>query len=464
MREKVRLFRQASLGSGGGATPIPFVSTPFAFDLMLFLALWPLWWFLGVEQLLPPLFLAWEAVRYLWQARGRFTLSAPVVWAGLLALWWLVPALWLDREYVDIFVKETATAWSQVLILFLFWNTIRSAREWNQAARGLTLMAAGLALGAGLFFVGVGREPITSALGILVPRLAETTSAFFRSIVLRQFGQTGGDSEVLPFRLRSLTLQPTYLSMVSLVLMPHIAWRMCEAKGRRRAALGVLLAGLLVCLVGTESRVAYLAFGAGLLALAGYASRSWRKPVRVAVFGGVAILLVVAVVIASGGFGGLWQKVVVEWRPGSLLVRSRVYEETLRLLPEHPIAGWGVQMRIAGKPTSFSAGSHSSVFGMWFRHGVVGLALYIGLWASVWREVIRGLKSSTTTSRARWFWVAVSVALLGFNIRELVDVWWWDQTVAMTLWTAWGLILAAPAAFAGSEADPQPTAAQEQKT
>lgn len=464
MRGKVRLPYTALLRLGGGPRPIPFVSTPFSFDLMLFLALWPLWWMLGVEQILPPLFVAWETARYLWRARGRFTLGAPVVWAGLLALWWLVPALWVNREYVDIFVKETSTAWSQVLMLFLFWNTVRTAREWDHAARGLTLMAACLVLGAGLFFVGIGREPITSALGILVPRLADTSSAFFRSIVVRRLGELGGDSEVLPFRLRSLALQPTYLSMASLLLIPHIAWRMHEAKGRVRAALGVVFAGLLVCLAGTESRVAYLALGVGLLALAVYASRSWRGPVRAGVFAGVAILLVVAVVVASGGLGGLWRRVVVEWRPGSLLVRSRVYEETLRLLPEHPIAGWGVQMRIPGKPASFSAGSHSSIFGMWFRHGVVGLALYIGLWVSIWREVIRGLKGAMGPGATRWFWVAAALSLLCFNIRELVDVWWWDQTVAMTLWTVWGLALAAPVAFAGSGADSQPIAEQEQGT
>ncbi len=448
---------------GKTARAIPFVSTPFSFDLMLFLGLWPLWWILGVEQILPPFFVAWETVRYLWQARGRFTVSAPVVWAGLLALWWVVPALWVDREYVDIFLKETATAWSQVFLLFLFWNAVRTAREWNQAARGLTALATYLALGGVLFAVGIGRETITSALGILVPSLRKASSDFFASIVIRRLGRVGTDSVFLPFRLTSLALYPTYLSMASLILIPFTAWRTREAKGRVRILLGAVLVGLLVCLVGTESRIAYLALGVGLVALAVYASRSWRKPVRVAVFAGIVVLALAAVVIGFGGPERLWQAAVVEWRPGSFLVRLRVYEETFRLLPEHPIAGWGTQVRIAGRAASFSAGSHSSILAMGFRHGLVGLALYIGLWASIWREAIRGLKRGVA-ARSAAFWVAAAIALLGFNIRELADAWWWDQTVTMAVWTLWGLVLAAPASISVGGAEPPPAAEQEQRT
>ncbi len=311
--------------------------------------------------------------------------------------------------------------------------------------------------------MGIGRETITSALGILVPSLRKASSDFFASIVIRRLGRVGTDSVFLPFRLTSLALYPTYLSMASLILIPFTAWRTREAKGRVRILLGAVLVGLLVCLVGTESRIAYLALGVGLVALAVYASRSWRKPVRVAVFAGIVVLALAAVVIGFGGPERLWQAAVVEWRPGSFLVRLRVYEETFRLLPEHPIAGWGTQVRIAGRAASFSAGSHSSILAMGFRHGLVGLALYIGLWASIWREAIRGLKRGVA-ARSAAFWVAAAIALLGFNIRELADAWWWDQTVTMAVWTLWGLVLAAPASISVGGAEPPPAAEQEQRT
>lgn len=446
----IRFPRLAKEGAKAGEDrpwPVPFVSTPFSVDLMLFLALWPLWWILGVEQILPPLFLTWETARYLWQARGRFTVSAPVVWAGLLAAWWLVPALWVDREYADIFVKETAAAWSQVMMLFLFGNAVRTAKEWNQAARGLKWLAVFVAAGGLIYALGLWRGEMLSAVGRLLPGYLVESSTFFRSIAIRRLAVVSAEGAALfPGRLTSLTLTPSSLSIISLLLIPFVAWQMSEAKGRTRVVLGLALAELLVCLAGAESRVAYLAFGVGLAAFGVYASRSLNRRARTALYAGAAALVVLAIlgiVIGFGGLDDLWRAVAVEWRPGSISVRTRVYLETFRLLPEHPIAGWGVQARIPGVRSSFSAGSHSSILAMGFRHGVVGLVLYIGLWVSIWREIFRGLKRSGASQGARGFWVAVAVAMLCFNIRELADAWWWDQTLTMTLWTLWGLILAA---------------------
>ncbi len=461
---RIPVLRKVLLRPDGRPRTIPFVGTPFAFDLMLFLALWPLWWILGVEQLVPPFFLAWEVGRWLVQNRGRFSVNAPVVWATLLALWWLVPALWLDREYADIFVKETATAWSQVFMLFLFWNAVRAAKEWSQAVRGLSLLVSYVAIGGLVFALGIWRGTITSLMGLVFPGLTGAPGGFFASIVSRGLGRLSTESVLSPFRLTSLALQPTSLSLFTLALLPFGVWRMYAARGYARWGYGLVVAGLLVCLVGTESRVAYLAFAAGLLVLALYAARSLRRPVRFALLGGVALVGLLAVLGAaafSGGLDDLWRAVVVEWRPGSLVVRTRVYLETFNLLPEHPIAGWGVQQRVAGLRSSFSAGSHSSVLAMWFRHGIVGLVLYIGLWVSLWREVFRGLKMRAGGRDLRGFWIAAAIAFLGFNIRELADSWWWDQTVTMALWTLWGLAVALPRIVMGHHKESASATVQE---
>jgi O-antigen ligase len=161
------------------------------------------------------------------------------------------------------------------------------------------------------------------------------------------------------------------------------------------------------------------------------------------VIGCVSLVVVVAVI----GLDRIVQAVrefFLSWRPGSWWVRLRIYEATFEMLPEHPIAGWGVQQRLPGTRSSFSAGSHSSVLGMLFLHGIVGLVLYVGLWVSIWRETLRGLRARLATRELRGFWIAAAIALLCFNIRELADTWWWDQSITMTIWALWGLIIAAP--------------------
>jgi len=459
-------WKQENWSGSGRQAPIPFVSTPFAFDLMLVLMLWPLWWALGVEQLLPPFFLVWETVRYLVQNRRQFTVNAPIVWAGLLAIWWLVPAAWLDRAQADIFVKETASAWSQVAILFLFWNGVRTASEWRQVTRGLKWLAAFVAVGGVIFALGLWRGELLSVVGRFLPAGLAESSTFFRSIAIRRLGTLAAERGALfPVRVSSLTLTPSSLSIISLLLIPLIVWQIREAAGRSRIVLSLVLAGLLVCLVGSESRIAYAAFlvGGGVFAL--YAFGLFRQPKRLLqVVAAIVCVGVVAVVVIAGvdRIVGAVREFFLSWRPGSWWVRLRVYAATFEMLPEHPIAGWGVQMALPRTRSSFSAGSHSSVLAMWFRHGIVGLVLYVGLWVSIWREVFRGLSARLNTREVRGFWVAAAISLLCFNIRELADSWWWDQTLTMTVWSIWGLVITAPASLMGRGADASSITEQEE--
>jgi O-antigen ligase len=137
----------------------------------------------------------------------------------------------------------------------------------------------------------------------------------------------------------------------------------------------------------------------------------------------------------------MFTEILFEWRRGSWLVRQRVYQETIRLLPEHIIAGWGVSARIPGMASTFSAGTHSSYLGMMFQHGIIGLVLYLGLWISIWRRIIKGLRSRAISRSHYLFWISAATAMLSFNIREAADTWWWDQSLTFTVWIIWGLII-----------------------
>jgi len=432
------------------------IKASFAWDLMVFLVLWPVWWLLGIDQLLPPFFLAWEMGRLLLQRR-RLECSLAIGLAALSLAWCLVPLPWVQRQYLDNWLKTLATFGSQAFVIFLFWNAVRSADDWWKVVRGLNVVAAWVAGGGLVFALGLWRGTWTSALGRALPA-SWTQSEFFSSISLRALGSVGNPDSLLGIRLSSLALHPSGLSMLGLLFIPFVVWRLWHARGWRRVAQGAILAGLCLCLVWSESRFAYLAFAAACVAVLGiekgwFARRPWLVPLAVGV---LAVLVIVLLVVYPG-----WSRIVrvvsdlaTAWRPGSWRARLRVYEETLRLIPQHPLAGWGVAVRIPGMRSTFSAGSHSGYLAMLFQHGVVGLALYVGLWLAVWREIVHGLHGR---AMPRWFalrfpWLMSAAAMFALNIRELADGWRWDQLVAMTVWTLWGLILVAPRLGVGTGA------------
>jgi hypothetical protein len=426
---------------------IPFLSTSFARNVWYYALLWPVWWVLGIEQFLLSFFLLFEVGRLLIREQWRVRLNSASVIAILMAVWWIAPIFWVNREFLDIFLKETATVWSQALILLLFWNCVRSRRDWDMAVRALTIMAIYLAVAGMIFIVGAWRGQFTSLFGGLLPQSFVDASAFFSSITYRRFG-TSIVEEVglLPIRLMSFSLSFSSLSMNCLLLSPFMVWRIQMSRGVRRLFYVGVLAGLVLCLFFTESRISYLAFAASIglyVVLRLGLLRGSNRPLTIALtMAGMGVMLIVAYVAAETIVRSVLSA-FVDLRPSSWLVRLNIYVVTLRLLPEHLFAGWGVPERIPGAATVYSAGTHSSYLGVLFQHGIVGLVLYLALWLSIWKSVIRGLGDRLAARPLALFWIATTVAFFAFNIREVADSWWWDQSLTFILWTLWGLALTA---------------------
>lgn len=427
---------------------VPFLSTSFADNLWYFALLWPLWWLLGIEQILLPFYLLFEFIRLLIHSNWQLRINSAALFALFLAGWWIVPIIWVDREFLDIFLKETATAWSQFFILVLLWNRIDSKKEWRRVVGALLVMAFYMAASSFIFISGLWRGEILSLVGRLLPQSMVDSSAFFNSIAYRHFGeQLLVNVGFFPIRVIGFTLSFSSLSMVCLLLIPIAFWQFQVSQGRARLVYALLTVGLLVSLIVTESRIAYAAFLAGILLwiiLRLHLLREPNRPVTLALSLAVIALALVLGFIALGFIAESLQSTFVDIRPGSWLARYRIYEYTLQLLPQHLIAGWGVPVRIPGMASEYSAGTHSSYLGMLFQHGIIGLLMYLGLWLSIWRMVIRGLRRRHISRYESYFWMALAAAFFAFNIREVADTWWWDQSLLYIIWLQWGLVLTAP--------------------
>ncbi|MCL4803461.1 MAG: O-antigen ligase family protein [Anaerolineae bacterium] len=429
---------------------IPFVSTSFAQDLWYYALLWPVWWALGIDQLLLPFFVIYEMVRSLIRNNWLLRLNTTTKFASLLALWWVVPIIWADREFLDIFLKETSSIWSQALILILLLNEIRSRRDWWLVVGAISIMATYTAASSLIFAAGIWQGSFPSAVGVLLPSSLVENSAFFSSIAIRRFGSFVEVAGLFPFRLMGISWSFSALSMICLLLIPFTYWRFQFSRGYTRLHYLIVLVGLLVGLLFTESRFAYLGFLAGVALYCILRLGLLREPnlpltiALILVGTGTALLFGY---LALGPILETFRSTFIDLRPGSWFERLNIYVVTLQLLPKHFIAGWGVPVRIPGTSSVYSAGTHSSYLGMLFQHGVVGLLLYMGLWLSIWRAVFRGLRRHHANQYESLFWMAITFAFLAFNLREAADTWWWDLTILFVIWLQWGLVMTAPQAL-----------------
>ena len=432
---------------------IPFVSTSFAHNLVYYALLWPVWWALGIEQLLLPFFALYELFRFLIRADWRVQLNSTAVIAILLAIWWLVPIFWVDRDFLDIYLKETATIWSQAIILILIYNCIKTRREWWLIVRALTILAVYMAIAGFIYLSGLWRGSFTSGIGFVLPQSLIDGSAFFSSIAIRTFGSQSDEVGLFVIRLRGLSLEFSSLSMVCLLLIPLIHWRMILSRGVARILFAGVALGLFACLLFTESRISYVAFVAAIplyVVLRWGLLRGHNRPLIIALMLAAMGAAVLLGYIAHGLIFDTLEATFVDLRPSSWLVRFNIYVVTLQLLPDHLIAGWGVPVRIPGGGSIYAAGTHSSYLGTLFQHGIVGLGLYLGLWISIWQAVIRGLRRPAGRELGS-FWIALAVAFLAFNIREIADAWWWDQSLTFVVWVMWGAALVANRCFAADD-------------
>lgn len=427
---------------------LPFVSTSFASNVRYFALLWPLWWALGIEQLLLPFFVFYEFIRYLIRARWQVRINSAAVAALVLAVWWVVPVYRVDPDFLDIFLKETASVWAQFLMLVLLWNCIQRREEWEKLVDALGVLALYHVIATAIFLSGVWQGQFISLVGRVLPQSMVNASAFFSSISYRGFGFLAlpGDVGLFTQRLNALSLTFSSLSMVCLLLLPMMIWRAQMRRGLRRLYYLGLAAGLLVALIYTESRIAYAALLAGTalyIALRLHLLRPANRPLTVALtFIGGAILLIL-VFLAVDIILRWFQTTFIDLRPGSWSVRAYIYVQTIAMLPEYPITGWGIPIRLPGVRSEYSAGTHSSYLGMLFQHGVVGLMAYLALWITMWRPVVRGLRQYPVRRSTALLWAALASAFLAFNLREVADTWWWDQSVLFVMWLMWGLALTA---------------------
>ncbi len=222
------------------------------------------------------------------------------------------------------------------------------------------------------------------------------------------------------------------LTLVLLAVLPYLL-RRDRVRPRWELPAWILM---LVALVLTYTRGAWLGFLAGLAGLLPLA----RRRRVLAILGGSVLVLFLALVAASATFGGQG------WDPRKLAdpvtVRERLYmwRAGITMLERNPVSGIGVGQvkklfpryalpQAAKRSTSHL---HNSPLQVLVERGVLGLGCWLWLWVAFFARGLRILKQAAAGQERERALVSGSLAaILGFLVAGLSEYNFGDSEVVM---------------------------------
>lgn len=422
----------------------PLTSRPLT-DLRMIFFLLPVLWLTGLEQILPPLLLAWAAFKLV---LGKATVRIPAIALpfAIFLLWQIVSQLAIEQASDRIvFGRNLVSYTSAFLILFVIANDTRNRKDIVDlvyAIIGFSLVATAVAL---LFALGVLPARFEALIvGNLLPGFLRNSQFVQEHITLRVIGQPNAifGPFVYP-RVSSLFIFATGASAAYVVFLFWQWYAFQISRGTRRALIGLLLFSSLIVFLLTAARIAWgaLLISLVLVKLFRYQAR-FRLPFILLPL--LLILLTIGLVFVMAddqSLSQLFGAVFVNIRTGSLYDRLAVYEATLQLWMERPLTGWGAPKVVSGVNLA-PAGTHSQLLGILFRFGLIGFLAYLAILALIWAQIGAKLRQAAHRKNQQDWNLIITIAtiFLAMHIMYLSYEFFFDFTLVLLFWTTIGLI------------------------
>lgn len=422
-----------------GIRPLPAHSSVVWVVRLCILGL-PLWWVLGVEQMVWcfafGLIAVWMVIS---QPRRLVVVPTLIAMVIFLACYVLSAFSIVESNRYITYVRNLSTYTSVACLLLILTNGIRSLATAEALVRTvvLTMTFSGLfALFSTLQLVNI---QFTAPIGMVLPKSVTTTSYGSR-IVTRSLSD---DSWIMGIgqyqRARGFFLYPTMLAPALGTTIPMAFYLRRWSKGIYRSGYSLAIAIMLSAMLATTARGALGALigGGGIWFLL----RPRKKPNAVWVLMiafGLITCAFCTLLLDPIDVGAVWESVYYARGEGSPTHRGMVYRETLESLRENLLFGWGTERDLPNSSSPFPAGSHSSYLGTLYKQGIVGLVVYLALWWQVWKCTsyrIPDVGSDEERLRSRDLlrygqWVVLVAALNG--ITEALDL---DASTMTIMWT-----------------------------
>ncbi len=370
----------------------------------------------GIPSVVKPM-VALLAIVLLWRrflsSQPRGLVSDPVIWWMLAYLLVGAMGFWFARD-TDAVMKQLVDTAKDCIIAGLIFNLLSTRAAFERAVWGL------LIVGAALSTLAVYQE---------ITRTYDNDYWGFAQAAVRQISTTTEDRA----RAFGTVNDPNYFAQLLLVLVPLAIWAALNGRTWRGKSFGVAALLLLLAAIGlTFSRGAYL----GAVIVLGVYAMYLRLDARyLLILPLVGALLYVAPPEFRARFGTLDEVLpgnnAGAYADGSLQGRTVKAEIAIAVVADNPIFGVGrgnyrLHYRdyineIDGAGTNTERDAHNLYLEVAAEQGIVGLAVFVGLLATVWGRlrVAELLFAAARERRMADLAVAVKVGFLGYLVTSL---------------------------------------------
>lgn len=370
----------------------------------------------GIPSVVKPM-VALLTVVLLWRcflsSKPRGLVSDPVVWWILAYLVVGATGLWFARD-TDAVLKHLSDTAKDCIIAGLIFNLLSTRAAFERAVWGL------LIVGAVLSALTVYQE---------ITKTYDNNYWGFAQAAVRQISTTMDDRA----RAFGTVNDPNYFGQLLLVLVPLAVWAALNGRTWRGKSFGMAALLLLLAAIGlTFSRGAYLGAVVVLCVYAMYLRLDARYLLILPLVGA---LLYVAPPEFRARFGTLDEMLpgnnAGAYADGSLQGRTVKAEIALTMVADNPIFGVGrgnyrLHYRdyineIEGAGSNTERDAHSLYLEVAAEQGMVGLAVFVGLLATVWGRLRKAeqLFAAADEYRMAALAVAVKVGFLGYLVTSL---------------------------------------------
>jgi len=409
-------------------------------ELYYLILLFPLWWFLGMEQFLWCFAIGLIFIQFCIYNKWEFrTNIITLLLAFFIVVYGISFFSIIEKIRYITYCRNLSTYLTALMLLVITWNVID---KWWQIEKLLkaviVVMLIASIVGVLGFSFELFRIQFKSLTGYFMPNSIAKTG-YGSVIAVRNIGFYNWFIGIgTYFRVSSFFLYSTMFSSTLAITMPIALFLANINKGMTRNFYIFSFSMMGLALLFTTGRVAIMAFSIGYIMFRFISIKNFS--IKFSIFG-IGLLLCALFLLwleQSGILHQIIDLLLYSRGEGSANTRMKIYIQTYNSFLERPIFGWGTERDVKG--LAYPLGSHSYYLGTLYKQGVIGFTLFISIVFLIWNKLKVKVYSDNNFTR---FFKYGKFLMLVYIMNSFTDVLDLDATTMLFLWLFLSLLIVA---------------------